>query len=84
MVIQEEDVIAFYERYDLYPGIECNLHDYLIVTFAALERSRSFGLFVRESLQETEHNVFRLNVDSWEELHNYYCSFMVGYAGNKS
>lgn len=87
-MLMKEDVIGFYEAHNLIPGpdTKCSFQDYLLFVFRASERSQGFGLFVRETLQATitDHRVYRLNVNSWEELFNYYCSFMAGYIGNKT
>lgn len=83
----KNDVISFYEKYKIIPGKDisiCNLNDYLVMLFSAFNKSESFGLFVRESLVAEGHNEFRLKFESWEELFDCYCSFMVGYSGNKS
>lgn len=37
----------------------------------------SFGVF------NAEQTALETNYDSWEELHDCYCNFIVGYSGNK-
>lgn len=87
MLLNDVDVVAFYEKHKLLPGQEVfvsSLIEYLTIVFQAFNKGKSFGYFVRESLVPIGHHEYKVYFASWEELINCYQSFMTSYNRIKS
>lgn len=85
-MLQQEDVIAFYEKHNLTPSPDfliCDLKDFLVIIFDAFDKSEPFGIFVKESVYAAGYNQYKLKFETWEELVSCYQCFMTGYKGFK-
>jgi hypothetical protein len=85
LILTCQELVVFYELHGLLPGAIVNARCLPEILRSANEKAKEFGLFVFESVYETDNDKLELKPDiiSWDELFNYYCFFIVGYSGIK-
>lgn len=84
-MLLENTVISFYKNHNLIPNgkmVMCSAPNHKRTLSDAKTYGAAFEAFVDFSLSPV-NNEFGMNIESWEELFNCYCFFMVGYSGNK-
>lgn len=89
MMLDQEALTAFYKSHSLEPKPNHNFHlpnaTYLNIILDAKDQyGKSFSMFVVVSLAPIDDNTYTLGFEEWKELHDCYCAYMTGLAGNKS
>lgn len=86
-MLTQDIIVSFYTKHDLIPSkdlVIISKSKYDSIVFDADNYGRSFRCFVEASLSPIDNENYGMMIEKWETLHDYYCSFITGFVGNKS